>query len=1096
MMRWIVGSAVHFGRLVIALAVAMMIFGVIQLRDAPIDTYPQFTAPSVQIQTEALGLSAAEVEALITVPLEQDLLNGIPWVDTITSQSITGLSSVDIVFEPGTDLLRARQMTQERLNLAAALPNFGTSPVMIQPLSSMGRVMMISLSSKALSPLDLSVLARWQVRPKLMGVPGVANVAIWGQRDRQLQVLVDPNRLAKNGVTLNQVISTTGNALWVSPLTFVQASTPGTGGFVDTPNQRFGVQHIFPITTAPQLSSVAIQDTGGRRLRLADVANVVESHQPLIGDASVGGTDSLVLVVQKFPGTNTLEVTKAVEDAIASLRPGLSDVKINTQVFRPASYIESALRNVALGAGIALLLTILLLGLLFTSWRVALIGAVTIPLSAIAAGYVLYLGGATFSPLVLAGLFAALGVVIHDTVVGVDAVLQGMRGPSDAPGSQAGEAPHRAGAHVTDAEDSRASKVRLVVDATAQAWAPLTYATIALVLLVIPALLLTGTAEQFARSLVGTYLLAVMASLVVSLTVTPAMALWLLANEHRVPSPQGASRAHRALASLRRRSAAAAAAFVTRPRRAFGLLGVMVVAGLVAAPVLTSSPLLPGLQDRDLLIKVQTMPGTSLTETNRVTAAASTRLRALNGVDAVGVHTGRAVTSDQVVNVNSGEIWVKVDGSADVAATSAAVRGVMDEYPGVSHTLSTYAGDRLSAAESGPTQPVVVRVYGQDFQELSAQAEKVRRTLSSVKGIRNARSEPIAEEPSLQVQVDLAKAQHYGVRPGDVRRAAATLLSGLPVGSLYEQQKIFDVVVWGNETTRRSVADVQNLAIDTSTGRVPLRDLATVRLAPFPAVVKHQDISRSLDVTADVSGRDLGAVKDEVASRIRAMTFPLEYRAEVAPGSGDSSQPSRATLAYLFAALLAIMLIFQAATSSWRLGALLLLTLPLAGVGGLVAAALASRAGSLGALLGLLAVLGLAIRSNLSLVRRLQNLRAGDISDDISDDARHDRGDDRDLVLQATREQTRPVLLTALTTAAALAPFAVLGSIAGLELLQPMAVVVLGGLVTSTALTLLLLPALCQWVGPGRRPGVASRTIEPAPATGGARTTGNQGESA
>lgn len=1051
MMRWIVGSALHFGRLVIAGAIAVIVLGVVQLRDAPVDTYPQFTPPTVQIQTEALGLSAAEVEQLITVPLEQDLLNGIPWLDNITSESMPGLSSIDLVFESGTDLLQARQMTQERLTQAHALPNVGSSPIMIQPLSSTGRVMMIGLSSKSLSLIDMSVLARWQIKPKLMGVPGVANVAIWGQRDRQLQVLVDPDLLAKNGVSLNQVIDTTGNALWVSPLTFVEASTPGTGGFVDTPNQRFGVQHVFPITTATQLSSVTIEDTGGKRLRLSDVASVVEDHQPLIGDAAVGDSGALVLVVQKFPGTNTLEVTKAIEDAMASLQPGLTDVQINTKVFRPAGFIESALGNVSVGALVSLLLAVLLLGLLFASWQAAVIGVVTMPLALITASSVLYLRGTTFSAVVLAGLVAALSVVIHSTVSTVDGIGRRLHEPSAAQGS----------------------KVELIVAATVGTWGPLTYATIVLALAVAPALLLTGTAGMFASSLVASYLLAVLASLVVSLTVIPAMAMWLFADERRAPARQPASRVRSALTPIRSRVVATVTGFIGRPRRAYALVGILALAGLAVAPLLGSAPLLPGLQDRDLLIKVETMPGTSLSETNRITAAASQELRALDGVDTVGVHTGRAVASDQVANVNSAEMWVHVAPSADLAATTATIQKVMNGYPGVGHTVSTYAGDRITAAESGPTRPVVVRVFGPDLTVLKKQAEAVRGVLSSISGIREARPQTLVEEPSLQVEVDLVKALRYGIRPGDVRRAAGTLLSGLPVGNTYEEQKIFDVVVWGNESARHSIADVENLAIDLPHGgSVPLKAIARVQIVPFPTVISHQDVSRTLDVTADISGRDVAAVQADVMSRIQAMSFPLEYRAEVTPGSTESTQPTGAALGYMLAAAIAIFLFLQAAASSWRLGAVLLLTLPLAGVGGLAAAALGDGISSLGGMLGLLAVLGLALRSNLLLVRRFQDLRL------------QDTGPDRDLVIRGTREQAKPVLITALTTAAAFVPFAVSGSIAGAEILHPMAVVVLGGLVTSTALTLLILPVLYLTFASRRQApaGAASGTLPAASA--------------
>jgi Cu/Ag efflux pump CusA len=480
------------------------------------------------------------------------------------------------------------------------------------------------------------------------------------------------------------------------------------------------------------------------------------------------------------------------------------------------------------------------------------------------------------------------------------------------------------------------------------------------------------------------------------------------------------------------------------------LFGLLVIGGFVLAPSqLAGSTMLPGLQDRDLMVRVQTMPGTSLSEINRITSAASRDLRAVPGVSTVAVNSGRAVGSDQVVNVNSAVLWVSVAPSADLAATKATIQTILNGYPGVGHTLSNYTDDRLATAGAGPTSPVVVRVFGPDLSVLRAQAEQVRGVLASVDGIRDARAEVLPMEPSLQVEVDLAKAQKYGIRPGDVRRAAATMLAGLPAGNLYEQQKIFDVVVWGAESARHSVATVANLAIDTASGgTVPLHDVATVKVAPYPTVITHHDVSRSLDVTAQVSGRDVGAVQQQVKSRIQAMSFPLEYRAEVSAASTDTAQPSSAMLASMLVAAIAILLVLQAATSSWRMGLILMVTLPVSVVGGLVTGAFVGGVGTLGGLIGLVAVLGLAARGNLLLVRRLQR-------DQAAGDGVH-----RDLVLAGTREQATSLVLTALATGAAVLPFALAGDIPGAEILHPMAVVIIGALVTCVAISLLVLPAL------------------------------------
>lgn len=309
MMRWIVGWSLKFRLLVIALAVGMMFVGVMQLRNMPVDALPEFAPPYVEVQTEAPGLSASEVEELVTLNLEE-LLNGTPWLKTIRSTSVTGLSSIVLLFEPGTDVIRARQMVSERLSVAYMLPNVSKPPVILQPMSATNRVMMVGLSSKRVSPIEMSVLARWNIRPALLSVPGVANVAVWGMRDRQLQVQVDPQRLQAQHVTLDQIVSTTGNALWVSPLSFLNASTPGSGGWIDGPQQRIEVRHVLPISSPNDLAQVNVE---GTKLRLGDVTNVVEDHQPLQGDDVLNSGPGLLLVIEKFPGANTLDVTRGVE---------------------------------------------------------------------------------------------------------------------------------------------------------------------------------------------------------------------------------------------------------------------------------------------------------------------------------------------------------------------------------------------------------------------------------------------------------------------------------------------------------------------------------------------------------------------------------------------------------------------------------------------------------------------------------------------------------------------------------------------------------------------------------------------------------------
>jgi Cu/Ag efflux pump CusA len=1024
-MHWVLGTSLRFWRLVVALAIGVVVFGVAQLQSAPMDAYPEFTPPTVQIQTEALGLSAAEVEQLITVPLEQDLLNGVPWLDHIHSSSMPGLSAIDLAFQPGTNLYAARQMVQERMTQAHALPNVGSPPVMIQPLASASRVAMVGLSSRTVSPVEMSVLARWKIRPRLMGVPGVANVSIYGQRDRQLQVRVDPRRLQARHVTLTQVITTAGNALWVSPLTFVEASTPGTGGFVESPNQRLAIQHISPISDPAQLAEVPVEGARPHALRLGDITTVVENHQPLIGDAVAPRSGSLLLAVDKFPGANTLEVTRGIEAALQDMAHGLKGITIDSNVYRPASYIETALGNAGTVALIALAAALVLMLLLLASWRAAVIALIVVPVSLMVAVCVLLVTGTTITAITLLGLACALALVIDDVITDLDTVRQ------RAASSGEGRSPSS------------------MLEAFAAARRPLGYATVAILLALAPFLFLDTLATAFSRPLVLTYALAILASMLVSFTLTPALATLLLRGD-------AAGREGSFGRYVKRFFDRRLAGSIARPRRAWAFAGVLAVAALVCVPQIGGRSLLPTLQDRDLLLQLQTVPGTSLPEMDRITAAASRELRAMPGVSSVGAHVGRAISSDQLVNVNSAEIWVTLDGAADYNRSKAAIQAAMRGYSGVRIRLVDYPATRIAQVASGQSDDLVVRVYGADLGVLQQKAEQVRAMLAGVPRVTAPVVRLTPRQPTVDVRVKLAAAQKYGLRPGDVRREATTLTSGLIVGNLYEQSKIFDVVVWGTPGTRSDLTELGNLLIGTPSGQmVPLKDVATVAIRPEPTAITHDDVLRDVEVAAKVTG-DPGAAVDTVKSRLAAMPMPYEYHAEVFGYAATAQADLLRALGYGAAALIGVFLILQAAVTSWRRAGLLILSLPLSVAGGVLTAPLAGGLWSVGSLAGIIAVLALAIRSSVLLGYRIRaHEQAGPAA--------------RRAVLEVARERSVPVLQSVLIIAAILVPAAIFGSQAGLEFLHPLAVTMLGGLVSLLLVQLFVLPALLlTTVGPAQ----------------------------
>ena len=1021
MVRWIVESSIKLRFMVIILAVMLLVFGFAQLRQMPVAVYPEIDPPHLEIQTEALGLSAEEVEAFVTVPMEADLLNGVAWLDRIYSESVTGLSSILLIFEPGTDPIRARQMVQERLTQAHALPNVSQPPLMLQPLSSTSRALMVGLSSDELSPIEMGVLARWNIKPRLLGVPGVANVAIWGQRERQLQVLVDPEQLHEEGVSLGQVVETAGEALWVSPLTYLEASSPGTAGWIDTPNQRLSVRHVLPISTAEDLGKVAL--IGRADLTLGDVTTVVEDHQPLIGDAALNDGPGYLLVIEKFPGANTLEVTQGVEEALAALQPGLQGMEIDTNVFRPANYIETAISNLSTLAIIGAVLIALLFLAFYFQWRTALISLVAIPLSLLAAGMVLYLTGATFNMMVLAGMMVALGIIIDDAVVDVENVGRRLRQHQE--------------------EGSDKSSIAVILEAMLETRGPLGFALLIILLAVLPIFFIPGLVGTFIQPLAVSYVLAMIASLLVALIITPALSVSLLANAsltRESPLARWLKGFYNGLLGLT----------VKRSTVALIVAGVLIVLGLVALPFLDFE-LLPSLRQRDLLIQFEAAPGTSRPEMNRITAQASNELRAIPGVRNIGSHVGRAITGDAVVGINSGELWVSLDSGADYEATVAAIEEVVAGYPGLERQVDTYQPEqKVGQVQAGPDKDIVVRVYGHELDILSEKAEEVALALSEVDGIIDAQALLFSEEPQVVIEVDLAAAEQFGIKPGDVRRQANILLSGIQVGSLFEEQKVFDVVVWGVPELRSNLTNISELMIDTPSGRqVALGEVADVRISPAATVIERDAVSRYVDVGANVSGRSLSAVAADVDSRLAQVPVPFEYHLEVLSNTQGLQANQQRLIAITAAILVGIYLLMQAAFSSWRLALVIFLTLPMALVGGVLAALLGGGVLTIGSLFGFFTILGIAVRNGLLSVRHFQHLAQY-----------KEETIDSELVLRGARQRLIPILMTALAIAVVFLPLLFGGNIAGNELASPMAAVVLGGLITSTLLTLFIVPAL------------------------------------
>ena len=1024
LIRRIVSASLRYPYLVVATGLTMMLLGAGALPGMRLDVFPEFAPPRVEIQTIAVGLSTADVEQLVTVPIEQSL-TGLPGLDELRSKSVHQLSSIKLVFDPGTDQLEARQLVAERLaEVTPSLPTWAAPPVMLAPLSATSRVVKIGMTSDEFSVIEMSMMAYWTVRARLMQVPGVANVAIWNERIQMLTVQVEPDRMAAHDVALDEVMESTSDAVDSGLLQFSAGSVIGTGGMVETANQRVGVRHVLPVVTPADLAKVPLDDKDNKRpVTIGDVARVVEAHPPLIGSAIINDGPGLLLVVEKLPWANTVELTHEVEQAIRSLEPGLPGVEFDTTIFQQASFIELAIDNLTESLVLGFLLVVFILALFLYEWRAAVISILTIPMSLMAAMLVLYLRGETINTMTLAGLVIALGAVVDDAIIDVENIVRRLR-------------QHRLAGRKT-------STSSVVLEASMEVRSPIIYATLIIFAASIPVFLLPGLTGAFFRPLAASYTLAVGASLLVALTVTPALSLIML---RRVPIERRKSPIVHALQTAYSRLLGG---IVSRPRRVYAGFAVLTAAGVLVVPQLGQS-LFPAFKERDFLMHWVAQPGTTVEEMERTMTLASEDLRAIPGVRNFGTHIGQAFLSDEIHGVNFGENWVSVDDSVDYDETIDAIQDVVDSYPGIFRDVKTYLKERVGEVSKGVGEPIVLRIYGPDLDVLRSKADEVKEILGSIDGVAEEHVTVSDDIPQLEVTVDLAAAQKYGLKPGDVRRAAATLVAGEEVGDIFRDGKAYDVVVWSPENVRNDPQKFADLPIDTPSGdKVRLGDLAEVEMRPSPNSIEREGDSRYLDVGAEIEDRDLGSVVGEFEDKLEAVAFDRGYSTQLLGEYTERQQANRWLLATAGIAVIAIFLLLQAAFSSWRLATLVLVTMPMALVGGLLGAYVTGAVISLGSLVGFFTVFGLSARNSILLINHCQYLE-------------REEGEPFGvaMVIRGARERLSPILMTTLAMALALVPLVILGDRPGQEIEYPLAVVILGGLLTSTLLTLFAVPSL------------------------------------
>lgn len=1024
MLARLIHFSLEFRVIVLLLAVSLIAIGAYTVQESPWDVFPEFAPPQIVIQTEAPGLSTEEVEQLITIPVES-AVNGVSHIKTLRSSSVAGLSVVTAIFDDGTDILDARQLVSERLNEASTqLPKLAGAPRMTPLAASTSRLLMLGMTSDSISAMELRTIADWTFRRRLQAVRGVAHVEVFGGEVKQYQVLVDPLKLRQYQLTLDEVTLAAQNATGF-----------GGAGYLETPNQRLTIQQRTKIVSPEDLAAVPVVMEEGVPITLGQVADVAVGAADKPGDATINGQPGVLMLVHKQPSFNTLTVSDNVQQAISELGQTLpAGVELHPVLFRQATFIERAIGNLSSAILIGCMLVILILIAFLFQWRTVVISLTAIPLSLLGAILVLRGLGFSLNAMTLGGLAIALGEVVDDAIVDVENVLRRLRENART--------------------DSPRSALQVVLDASLEVRSAVVYASFIVVLIFVPVFFMGGLAGTFFWPLGMAYISAILVSLLVALIVTPAMCLLMLrgtnGKEERDPFlVRGLTRIYRQMLPL----------FLRFRKTTLATSVVMITAATAVIPFL-GGEFLPDFRESNFVVFMVGSPDESLPEAVRVGSRVANRLQAIPGVLSVAQQVGRADLSEDTWGPNISEIWVVIDEAADYDSVLKEVRESVENVPGHRFQVKQFLRERIDEVITGSTADLVVRIVGPDLNVLRDHAQSVTKVMQRIKGVADLQIEQQVEVPQIQVMIRPQEVARYGFSVGQLNQDIQTLLRGTVVGQVYEQDRVFDVIVRAAPETRESPELLGQLQVDSLTGEsIPLHAVASINLVNGINTINREQASRRLLVTCNLEGRDVATATEDIQQQLSTVeaNLPPGYHLEF---GGEYEARSRAQTRLLLlsgVALLGIFALLYVDLRSTRLALLVMVSVPLACVGG-VASILATGGDiSLGSLVGFVTVFGVAIRNGILLISHYQHLQQEGMRPGA------------ELILRGASERLAPILMTASSTALALLPLIVLGNLPGHEIEYPMAIVIVGGLVSSTFLTLVLLPILYASFGQNQK---------------------------
>lgn len=1023
MLNAIIKTALRYRTITIVLALVLTVYGSYVLYHLPIDVFPDLNRPRVTVMTEALGLAPEEVETLITFPLESSL-NGATGVQAVRSSSGVGLSVINVEFEWGTDIFVDRQIVAEKLALAADRLPKGVRPQMAPISSIMGQVLHVGMYSEGdkTDPIELRTLADWVIRQRLLTIPGVAQVITMGGGRKQYQVLVNPDELLKYDLTLHEVEQAVA-----------RSNENATGGYLDEGGEELLVRAIGRITDIRELERVVVKSTGDRPVLLSQVARIREAPQVKRGDAAVNGRPAVMIVISKQPGADTRLLTTNVINALEDLKPSLPpDIRLNPRVYQQKEFIDLSIQNVISALRDGGILVVIILFLFLMNFRTTFITLTAIPLSIVVTGLVFKWFDMSINTMTLGGLAVAIGELVDDAIVDVENIFRRLK-----------ENKHSA---------NPKSALRVVYEASSEVRNSIVFSTILVVLVFIPLFALGGMEGRLFSPLGIAYIVSIIASLGVSLTVTPVLSYWLLPNAKFMEHDKDGF-------LLRFLKWIAGFAIRLSVRHPWPILGAVAVAVTISVITVTQlgRDFLPPFNEGSVQVNVLLPPGTSLATSNRIAGMVDERISKIKGVVAFGRRTGRAELDEHVEGVNVSEIIISFDPHAGRSREEILeeIREELTQVPGTVISAEQPLAHLISHMLSGVKAQVGIKLYGDDLDTLRRTANQIKGAIEGVDGVTDLMVEQQVEIPQLQIKLDRDQLARHGLTSNDVNEFLETALNGRTVSEIVMGQRKFDLVVRLDDPFREDHAKLRRLSVNLpSGGRIPLDQVATIRRSSGPNTINRENVRRRIIIQCNTAGRDLNSVVTDIQQRLAPIQASLptgyfiEYGGQFESARNATRMIGLLSLISLAAMFLALYTLFR----STNLALQVLSALPMAAIGAVAALVVTGQSLTVASMVGFISLSGIASRNGILLIAHYLHLVKYEGEQFTPQ-----------MIERAGKERLAPMLMTALTAGIALIPLVLAAGEPGKEILYPVATVILGGLISSTFLDFFVHPALF-WV--------------------------------